>query len=238
MRSIADSLTYLAWLIASVILFFAAQNYEVIDNFLIAFVVITALQFIAITIHELGHAWAASRSGAKIAAICVVPFLWDASTRRLRFEPQLPSRDIGGYVVYLFEKNGSTRKEIAIAAAGPLANFVSAAGVAMLAGLFSLSALVGAASADAPPMAVVAIAPDAPPPTVAEPVRLPSEQEIDAMLAKEKTRRRDETAADWAEALTEMFVAISIILGLLNLIPSGGSDGAQILQGWRRLRGR
>ncbi len=237
-RSAADGFAYAAWFLASLILYGVARSYAVIDNVLIAIVVISGLQFLAIIIHELGHAWAAYRAGAIIEEICAVPFVWDASTKRLRFERHLPANDIGGYVTYHFAQNGSTRAEMAIAAAGPLANLAAAAVVATLAGLLSISALPGAAPADPASVAVIAIDPDAPPHEVAKPSRLPSTEQIDAMLAKEKARRRDEATADWAEALTELFVTISIILGLLNLIPAGGSDGAHILQGWRRLRGR
>ena len=243
-RSAADGLAYVAWFLGSVILYGVASSYEVIDNFFVAFAVISGLQFLAIIIHELGHAWAAYRAGATIEAICVVPFVWDASAKRLRFERYLPANDIGGYVTYHFGQSGhfgqtgSTRDEIAIAAAGPLANLAAAAVVAALAGLLSVSALPGAAPVDPAPVAVVVIDRDAPPPEVAEPLRLPTSAEMDAMLAKEKTLRRGETVAGWAEALIELFVAISILLGLLNLIPAGGSDGAHILQGWRSLRGR
>ncbi|MDP5102789.1 MAG: M50 family metallopeptidase [Erythrobacter sp.] len=238
MRSIADSLTYFVWFLASIILFFAARNYTVIDNFLIAFVVIVALQFVAITIHELGHAWAAYRSGAKIKAICVVPFVWDASKQRLRFERYLPARDIGGYVSYAFEKNGSTRKEVAIAAAGPLANIASAAMVTTLAALLSLASPPRDSAPGAAVAPITTINPDAAPPAQAAPLKLPSTEELDAMIEKDRAKRHKEVMAEWAEALTSLFVAISVILGLLNLIPTRGSDGAQILDGWRQLRAR
>lgn len=199
---------------------------------------ISGLQFIAVIIHELGHAGAAYRAGATVTAICVVPFVWDASAKRLRFERYLPENDIGGYVTYHFGEGGSTRDDMAIAAAGPLANLAAAAMVTAFAALLSMGTVPGRAPADPAPVAVVAIDPGAPRADVVKPFRMPSEEELDALLEKAKADQRKEAFAEWAEALSELFVAISILLGLLNLIPAGGSDGAHILAGWRRLRRR
>jgi hypothetical protein len=237
--SLGDRIVYALWYLASGALWVTASHYEAFgDNWLIAFAAIAALQFVIVLIHEAGHAWAAWRCGARVWSICVVPFVWDTSRRALRFEPELPARDIGGYVGYTFEAGGTTRKDMAIAAAGPLANLVSAVIVAGLAALLSASALPSGEPSDPGPSPISAIDPDAPPPTTRPAIRLPSEAEIDAMLEADRARRRSAALADWGEALSELFIALSVILGLLNLVPHRGSDGAAILAGWRALRGR
>lgn len=240
MTTIGDRIVYALWYAASGVLWVTASRYEAFgDNWLIAFVTIFALQFVIIVIHELGHAFAAWRSGAQVEAICAVPFVWSARTRRIRFEPEMPTRDIGGYVSYVFEDGGgSTRKVMAIAAAGPLANLVSAAVVAGLAALLSVSTLPFGEPTSPGSSPVTAIEPDTPPRAQAPALRLPSNAELEAILASDRAHRRTEALADWGEALSELFIALSLILGLLNLVPHRGSDGATILAGWRRLRGR
>ena len=236
MKSLGDRIVYALWYLASGMLWVTASKYDAFgDNWLIAFVAIAGLQFVIICIHEAGHAWAAWRSGAKVQAICVVPFVWEASRRSVRFAPELPARDIGGYVSYIFESGGSTRKDMAIAAAGPLANLASAAVVAGMAALLSVAALSGKAPADVPAPVVVA---GTPPPAQGPAIRLPSQAELDTIFARERARRRSEALADWGEALSELFIALSVLLGLLNLVPHRGSDGAAILSGWHALRGR
>ncbi|MEE4315495.1 MAG: M50 family metallopeptidase [Erythrobacter sp.] len=237
--SLGDRIVYALWYLASAALWVTASKYEAFgDNWLIAFAAIAALQFVIIVIHELGHALAAWRSGARVDAICAVPFVWDTSRRAVRFEPELPAHDIGGYVSYTFEAGGSTRKDMAIAAAGPLSNFASAAVVAGLAALLSASVLPSGERADPDPLQISAVDTDAPPRATRPAIRLPSEAEIEAMLETDRARRRREALADWGEALSELFIALSVILGLLNLVPHRGSDGAAILAGWRVLRGR
>jgi hypothetical protein len=234
--SLGDRIVYALWYLASGALWVTASKHDAFgDNWLIAFAAIAALQFVIVLIHEAGHAWAAWRCGARVWSICVVPFVWDASRRALRFEPELPARDIGGYVSYTFEAGGTTRKDMAIAAAGPLANLVSAV---IVAALLSASALPSGEPSDPGPLPVSAVNPDAPLPTTRPAIRLPSEAEIDAMLEADRVRRRSEALADWGEALSELFIALSVILGLLNLVPHRGSDGAAILAGLRDLRGR
>lgn len=238
-KYLGDRVVHALWYVASGVLWVTASQYEAFDhNWLVAFVVISLLQFVIIVIHELGHAWAAWRCGARVDAICVVPFIWSARTRRVRFEPEMPARDIGGYVSYDFaDGGGSTRNDMAIAAAGPLANFASAAVVAAVSGLLAMEPLLAGSAAEPGPPLVVAVEAGSPPAN-ASPDRLPTEEELRALLDKHEARQRRENLAQWGEALSGLFVALSVILGLLNLVPHRGSDGAQILAGWKSLRGR
>lgn len=241
MKGLGDRIVHALWYLASAVLWVTASKYDAFgDNWLIAFVAIAGLQFVIVVIHELGHAWAAWRCGARVWSICAVPFVWDTSRRALRFEPELPARDIAGYVSYTFESGGrgSARKDMVIAAAGPLANLVSAAVVAGLAGLLAVVSLPSGKPADPGPSPVTTIDPGAPLPAPAPAIRLPSEADIGDIFAKVRARRRKEALADWGEALSELFIALSVILGLLNLAPHRGSDGAAILAGWRALRRR
>ena len=240
MSSLGDRIVYALWYLASGVLWVTASHYAAFgDNWLIAFLAITALQFVIVVIHELGHAVAAWRSGARVEAICAVPFVWDTSRRALRFEPELPARDIGGYVSYAFDNGGgSTRKDMVIAAAGPLANLASAALVAGLAALLAAVSLPSDKATNPGPSPITAIEPGAPLPAQAPAIRLPSDAELEDIFAMDRARRRKKALADWGEALSELFIALSVILGLLNLVPHRGSDGAQILAGWRGLRGR
>lgn len=233
-----DRLVYALWYVASGVLWVMAAQYDAFDhNWLLAFVVIGILRFVVVVIHELGHAWAARRCGARVKVICAVPFVWSARTRRVRFEPQIPARDIGGYVSYTFEHGGgSTRGEMAIAAAGPLANFASATAVLAVAGLLAMMPLSAEAPSDPGPPVVAAE--EGAPSARTEPVRLPSEAQIEAFVAEHQADGRREALAQWGDAVSGLFVALSVILGLLNLVPHRGSDGAHILEGWRRLRRR
>ncbi|WP_285712528.1 site-2 protease family protein [Erythrobacter oryzae] len=238
-KTLGDRLVHALWYLASGVLWVTAAQYEALDhNWLVAFVVISVVQFVVIVIHELGHAWAAWRCGARVHAICAVPFIWSARTRRVRFEPRMPARDIGGYVSYAFaEGRGSTRADMAISAAGPLANFASAAAVAAISGLLAMMPLAAGPAARPGPPPMVAVEAGTPPAS-AKPARVPSEEELGAFLARHQARQQAKAWAQWGEALSGLFVTLSVILGLLNLVPHRGSDGAEILAGWRRLRRR
>lgn len=238
-KTFGDRLVHALWYLASGVLWVMAAQYAAFGhNWLLAFVAITLLQFVAVVIHELGHAWAARRCGARVTVICAVPFVWSARKRRIRFQPEMPARDIGGYVSYAFEDGrGSTRKEMAISAAGPLANFASAAAVAGLAALLAMVSPASGGSANPGTPPITAIDPGAPPRVPGPAMGLPTEAELDVILEKERARRRSEAVSDWVEALSGLFIALSIILGLLNLVPHRGSDGAHILAGWKSLRG-
>lgn len=242
-RRIGSGLNYALWLIATIALYGMALERDVIDNFLVALAVISALQFSAILIHEMGHALAAHWAGARVEKIVVVPLHFDIQKRRLRFDRYLPAGDIGGFVTYTFGRvKPAAHKVIIIAAAGPLANVFSAA---LLFLTISAAGWINEERGPATSHQPVAIVGDNHTPSQAanrvryqltSPRPYPSEEEIEQAVVKEKEWRSRKYYRDWGAALADLFIAISLILGALNLIPTKGSDGASILSNWRRLR--
>lgn len=224
MRWLSKGLGYLVWLIANFALFGFAGSLEIFPNGVVAILAVLLLNFPAILIHELGHAWAAHRRGAQVLKIVALPFGYAPTERRVRIERQVPSRDIGGYVSYVFRLRDESRKDrVAIAAAGPLANLLSAALViGLLSGWHAIQPVAPAKTA------LVEIVPGVP--EQARPSRLPSNEEIRALLEKESERRHRETLRDTATGLAQLFAAISMILSLANLVPTKGSDGSVILR--------
>lgn len=231
------------WLL-SVALFIFARGQDGIDNGLIALIIISLAGFIATVFHELGHAFAAYKAGAQVLTIAALPFRYSVQSRKLRFEQYWPAGDIGGYVEYTYKGSaGSTeappRKRIWIAAAGPLANFATAALAILAVAGTALATNAGqTAEADTSPLIVVEesseqsaeLAP-APPPS-----RYPADEELSAFIAEFEERKRNKQTHAVAPALVNIFIAYSIIIGLLNLVPYRGSDGSIILDSWRRLK--
>ena len=96
--------------------------------------IIGLLSFVAILVHEMGHALAARWAGARVINIVAIPFELRLRPMRLAWAPTAPGRDIGGYVTYTFDEDLETRREaVIIAAAGPAANFA----LALVAALFA-----------------------------------------------------------------------------------------------------
>jgi len=93
-------------------------------------VVDALLCFVAVLVHELGHAAAAYRLGADIRAIVVLPFAFNTKRRELRLRWRAGTGDLGGYVSYTLDRIDARRKHMMIAAAGPIANLL----LALLAG--------------------------------------------------------------------------------------------------------
>jgi membrane-associated protease RseP (regulator of RpoE activity) len=89
------------------------------------------LSFVAVLVHELGHAAAARHLGADIRAIVVLPFELRLKPRRLQMKWRIGKGDLGGYVAYVLDRVDVRRKHMAIAAAGPIANAL----LALLAGM-------------------------------------------------------------------------------------------------------
>ncbi|MET0307386.1 MAG: site-2 protease family protein [Sphingomonas sp.] len=135
------------------------------------------LSFVAVLVHELGHAAAAYRFGADIRAIVVLPFELRLKPRRWRMQWRAGKGDLGGYVTYRLDRIGARRKHMAIAAAGPGANLLLALAAGTIAAQFGIQTFAG--------------------------------------------------------TLLGAFAILSAGMGLVNLLPYQGSDGAQILQGFR-----
>ena len=91
-------------------------------------VMIGLLSFVAILVHELGHAVAARWAGARVINIVAISFELRLRPLRLSWASTAPGRDIGGYVTYTFDDELETRREaLIIAAAGPAGEFCAGA---------------------------------------------------------------------------------------------------------------
>ena len=110
------------------------------SGFVARFAIDALLCFVAVLVHELGHAAAAHRLGADVHAIVALPFEYRTKQRRLRLKWRAGRADLGGYVSYTLDRIDARRKHMAIAVAGPVANLV----LALLAG--TVSASIGTAS--------------------------------------------------------------------------------------------
>jgi Zn-dependent protease len=101
------------------------------------------LSFVAVLVHETGHATAAWRLGADVRSIVVLPFELRLHPRKLRARWRVGSGDLGGYVAYTLDRMDARRKRLAIAAAGPAANFLLALIAGAMAGQLRLTTLPG-----------------------------------------------------------------------------------------------
>ncbi|MEP9360468.1 site-2 protease family protein [Sphingomonas sp. KR3-1] len=135
------------------------------------------LSFVAVLMHELGHAGAARHFGAQIGAIVVLPFELKMKPRRLRVRWRAGGGDLGGYVTYRLDRIDARRKHMAISAAGPVANLLLALAAGAVAAQLGTATLAG--------------------------------------------------------TLLGALAMLSVGMGLANLVPFRGSDGAHILQGFR-----
>ena len=101
------------------------------------------LAFVAVLVHELGHAAAAWRLGADIRAIVVLPFELRLRPRQLRTKWKAGENDLGGYVTYTLDRIDARRKHLMIAAAGPGANLLLALVAGLAAGQLGLMSPAG-----------------------------------------------------------------------------------------------
>lgn len=219
-------LAYVLGAILNLMLYAGAR--EVGDlAFLQAFALLAVLNFIAILLHELGHAWAFRYVGGSVQKIAVMFLTFDVRQRRLSYNSRLIGSDIGGYVAGRYAQDRPTvRALITVAAAGPVANAISG-GAALL-----VAAWIGAPStnlADA-----VAIADGQPP--MSAPARLPTEAAIDAALAHWDVTLQSLTLLNLGYTALMLFGVLSLGLGVLNLLPFAGSDGQSIARALKLLR--
>jgi len=181
---------------------------------------IILIGFVAISVHELGHAAALLMAGGRVAKFAVMPFELTFRPWRLRLAPRKMDRDIGGYVAREPGWTTSVRNDVLISAAGPIANF-----------LLTLIALAGAfwfdQGADGNPPLL--IAGDTPSQALDALPSLP-----DPNLFELGPSGSSAVIAAGAKALA----FLSLGMGLSNLIPFAGSDGQRIVKALRKRHGR
>lgn len=133
-------LAYVLWGLLNLWLLAAASMLDLADSGLAVCAIFFLLQFIAILMHEAGHALAARQAGAKVLIFAAMPFEYDLVRGKVAAMRKLKGREVGGFVSYTWPLGAAThRKEAAIAAAGPLANFVAAGLAVALVPLFAPS---------------------------------------------------------------------------------------------------
>lgn len=199
------------------------------------FALLAVLNFIAILLHELGHAWAFLHVGGSVDKIVVMFLAYDARKRRLSFSNRLIGKDIGGYVAGRYATDRPTpRQVILVSAAGPLANLASGA-------LVLLATLLLSVAFQAPP-SLPSQAAIAGTPALSESLAaLPSQDVMDKVASEVDRRGRYRVFRDLSHTAIVLFITLSVGLAFLNLLPFGGSDGQSILRAirqWRLMAGR
>lgn len=213
-RSVAGGIYLLANFVAIVAL--AASPYF---GILAAIIISSALTSLVILIHELGHAGAVWWLRGRVLILAVGPVAARFHPFSLGRTPSLAQddREVGGFVVSTFDGAETTRKDIIVTVAGPLANLASAALIGF--GLFVLTP--NEAAPVGPPMIVAEkmVSLDAP-----YRVALPSDADIERALRAERAKKAAEVWTPLASAL----LLLSAAAGMANLIPFRGSDGDHI----------
>lgn len=183
------------------------------------------LNFIATLVHELGHAWMARQRGAQVMQIAVLPFQFDAVARHFGLASPRRDSEVGGYVLYVFEEIHESRRDSAlIAGAGPVANFLLAAAVLLLA--FAWPAPVDPfALSSAAPVEVVKTVPDDWAITRPAPQGLPDNATMSRVLADYDAYRTSEAWYLAGRGLAIALGILSLAAALANLLPFRGSDG-------------
>lgn len=176
------------------------------DGWLVGRLLIVAgFGFIVTLVHELGHAAAVLAVRGRVTRIVVLPFAYHIARRRLERAGPMRNRELGGYVAYQIDAIDARRKHAIVAAAGPFANGVLALLLVGIAAAFWVPAIPGSVDGV-----------------------LPGDSALEAW--------RTQTAfARTAQPLLHALAALSLGVGLSNLIPFSGSDGQVILRAlWRK----
>lgn len=227
-------LAYFLWGFLNLWLAIAAFQLDLTSNGFFVYCIFLVMLFIATLIHEAGHAIAARRNGAQVLVFAALFFEYDLVRQKFgAMRRRLRNREIGGFVAYTWPLGAGThRKEAIIAAAGPLANFVAAALAVALVPAFA-SPPHRLAEAELGTVAVASGAPSSGP--AAMPAKL-----ADPVYAEQAYRwyhtEHDTSIRHFIEATLQVFALLSIGVGVINLVPFGGSDGERLRAHWRSLR--
>ena len=115
-----------------------------------AYLVVLLIGVVAVFIHELAHAIAATAVGGQVHRIVVFPFEFTLASRRLRIVRRWGRGDLGGYVSYTLDRIQARRRHAIVAVAGPLANIAT--------GIVAGNVLAGGGRSQLPPGIAVATA--------------------------------------------------------------------------------
>ena len=89
--------------------------------------------FVAVLIHEVGHALMAMALKGDVKVLAVFDYGYDFRTKRFGRQRAEHLREIAGFVTYTLRNNGQTRfRRAAIALAGPMANAVLTLSILLL----------------------------------------------------------------------------------------------------------
>ncbi|MBX3564466.1 MAG: site-2 protease family protein [Sphingomonas sp.] len=92
-----------------------------------------ALSFVAVLVHELGHAGAVWALGGRVRRIVALPLSLQLRPRKWSMIWQPRGGDLGGYVTFELNTIDRHRKHALIAFAGPAANFALSAALGLAA---------------------------------------------------------------------------------------------------------
>src|ERR1041384_5491514 len=101
----------------------ALQELSLPGGALAIWALMAVLTFLAVLVHEAGHALPANHIGARVVVLVALPFELRFRPLRLGLAPRRKHRDIGGYVHYVPPPGHGARQGMFVSAAGPLANF-------------------------------------------------------------------------------------------------------------------
>jgi len=106
-------------------IFYAVHWLEAITHeYLAGIMLILAVQFFQILVHETSHAITASRLGCRVRTLAAMPLSLDIATRQITLAKRPLRGDIGGYVIFGHSHHWSPAKLMVVAAAGPCADIV------------------------------------------------------------------------------------------------------------------
>ena len=232
MRALATVL----WSFLNLWLAIAAFQLDLTTNGFVAYCIFLVMLFIAVIFHEAGHALVARRVGARVLTFAALIFEYDFANRKFGWMRRKFGRELGGFVIYSWPLGAGThRKEVAIAAAGPLANFVTAA---------LAVALVPAFAPPAPSSPAMQIEPqafasaDTPDRREAPAASLPDPATAALAYDRYRNENREPTFRHFIEAALQVFALLSVGIAVINLVQFDGSDGAKLRDQWRSTRRR